>query len=101
LRCSWSLAHTTALLLLLELNRFGVLGVLDHPRAPGLSGMLDRHPHPPRPISFYIWYRWEEQDISDGRAVGVLVILFAMLAYLIGEIQSSNDGLSEAFGSGC
>lgn len=53
------------------------------------------------PFSFYFWYRWEEQDISDERAVGVLVILFAMLAYLIGEIQSSNDGLSEAFGSGC
>ncbi|GFZ46392.1 hypothetical protein JCM24511_04639 [Saitozyma sp. JCM 24511] len=53
------------------------------------------------PFSFYIWYRWEEQDISDEKAVGVLVILFAMLAYLIGGIQSSNDGLSEAFGSGC
>ncbi|RSH95612.1 RNA-binding ATPase activator esf2 [Saitozyma podzolica] len=53
------------------------------------------------PFSFYIWYRWEEQDISDEEAVGVLVILFAMLAYLIGGIQCSNDGLSEAFGSGC
>jgi hypothetical protein len=59
-----------------------------------IEGVRPLHRGRPKPLIHF-----HRHGFSDGTARGMLVNLFAALTYITGGIQSTNDGLSEAFRS--